>query len=133
MKDKFLDGNFYSVTKSEPLTGENNQFSANILLNPDHPVYKGHFPEMPVAPGVALMGMIQEILEGQLHKSLFLSEASDIKFIRLILPGEQTEFTINYSLKFPGEKMIDANINIKSGDQIFIKIRCKFTVVNFPA
>ncbi|MEP7168628.1 MAG: hypothetical protein ABI855_04605 [Bacteroidota bacterium] len=132
METKFLGGNFYSVTKTEPMNKETNQFSANVLLNPDHPVYKGHFPEMPVAPGVALTGMVQEILEGQMHRPLFLSEASDIKFVRLVLPNDQNEYEVSYTLKFPTETIIDAIVVIRSGDQMFIKMRCKFTDVPFP-
>lgn len=129
MNNKFLEGNFYSITKSESFSEEKNHFTVSVALNPAHPVYKGHFPGMPVAPGVAVIGMIQEILEEQLHKRLFMSEASDIKFMKLILPDDQSEFIITYTLKFDDEKEITANVIIKSGEQIFLKVRCKYTIV----
>jgi 3-hydroxyacyl-[acyl-carrier-protein] dehydratase len=129
MNNKFLEGNFYSVTKTESFNEERNHFTVSVALNPSHPVYKGHFPEMPVAPGVAVVGMIQEILEEQLQKRLFMNEASDIKFMKLILPDDQGEFMITYTLIFDDEKKITANVIIKSGEQIFLKVRCKYTVV----
>ena len=129
MNNKFLEGNFYLITKTESFNKEGNPFTVSVALNPGHPVYKGHFPEMPVAPGVAVVGMIQEILEEQLQKRLFMNEASDIKFMKLILPDDQGEFMITYTLKFDDEKKITANVIIKSGEQIFLKVRCKYTIV----
>ena len=31
----------------------------DVELNPQHPVYKGHFPDMPVAPGVCNIQIIR--------------------------------------------------------------------------
>jgi 3-hydroxyacyl-[acyl-carrier-protein] dehydratase len=133
MKNRFLKENFYTIKDAQLLYREKNQFSINVLLNPGHEVYKGHFPQMPVAPGVCIIGMIQEILEEHLHRQLFLNEASDIKFIKPVLPREQNEFEIYYTLKFPSDPVVEASVIIKSGDEIFIKLKGKFMVLPSPS
>ena len=35
----------------------------HIELNKDHPVYAGHFPGVPIAPGVMLTQTIKELVE----------------------------------------------------------------------
>ena len=57
-----------------------------IALRPDSPVYAGHFPGFPVTPGVALLTIVRELLESRLHKSLTLSSADDVKFLRPLTP-----------------------------------------------
>ena len=51
---------FYTEISSTDLSSEN-KFTAIVELNPEHKIYKGHFPEIPVAPGVTLIQMLQEI------------------------------------------------------------------------
>ena len=42
---------FYTV---ETVAGQDEEYTCVIRLNPEHNVYKGHFPGMPVVPGVCM-------------------------------------------------------------------------------
>jgi len=59
---------------------------AQVVLNTDHPVYKGHFPNQPVAPGVMLMDMCREVAEKAIGKEVRIKSARSIKFVKLIDP-----------------------------------------------
>ncbi|MEO5787861.1 MAG: 3-hydroxyacyl-ACP dehydratase [Gelidibacter sp.] len=98
--------NFYTVLTSESL--EAHSFGATVRINKEHPIFEGHFPNFPVTPGVTMLQIIKELTENQLNQSLFLSSASNVKFISLVDPN------VNAILKF--------NITFQEDDQ-HIKVK----------
>lgn len=77
-----LDG----LYKLDNLTVIETKAIANITINKDHVVFKGHFPNNPVMPGVCMMQIIKEITEKIVDKKLFMQSASNIKFMAIINP-----------------------------------------------
>ena len=75
---------FYTIQKIDEV--ETGKYSALIHLNKDHDVFKGHFPNNPVLPGVCTMQIIKELTETIVQKSLVLSRAINVKFMALINP-----------------------------------------------
>jgi 3-hydroxyacyl-[acyl-carrier-protein] dehydratase len=78
---------------------EENIVKANIKLNAAHPIFKGHFPNQPVLPGVCMMQMVKEVAEYHLNKKIRLQKALDIKFLSFVDPNQnqliQIELKIN--------------------------------------
>lgn len=75
---------------------ETNKFEAQIVLNAKHDIFKGHFPENPVMPGVCMMQIIKEIAEQIIGYNVTLTQSNNIKFMALINP----EVTPNLRLEF---------------------------------
>lgn len=92
MTDTFLLNDFYTIKTLEN-TGEN-KFLAVVTLHEAHPVFKGHFEQMPVVPGVFQTQLIKELLQQGVKKSLMLSKGDNIKFMSMIVPGQNTEISI---------------------------------------
>lgn len=74
---------FYKVNK---LDVADNQATANITINKDHDIFKGHFPGNPVTPGVCMMQIIKELTEQVVNEKLFMKSSSNIKFMAIINP-----------------------------------------------
>lgn len=83
--------NFYAV---ESIESDKDAFSATVTIQKEHPIFKGHFPDFPVTPGVAMLQILKELTEEHLQKDLFLQTASTIKFLAVVNPN------INAILKF---------------------------------
>ena len=80
-----LNGDFYRIeSRLEGLPQGQSGF--NIILNPDHLIFKAHFPGQPVTPGVCILQMIQEVLSEQYGMPLFISKVKNAKFINMISP-----------------------------------------------
>ncbi len=120
--------NFYTETASTFTKEMNNSFNCNIELNPAHLIYKGHFPQIPVAPGVCLVQTIKEILMAKFHEKLILSEGNNIKFLSMINPGETNQFQIDFVVKQVDNKL-DVNASFINNAKIFIKFKGKFKIV----
>jgi len=76
-------GDFFEIIQLEHI---NENYLLHIELNIDHPIFRGHFPQKPVVPGVCQIRMLEEILE-RIYKTPFtLTKANSVKFLKLIEP-----------------------------------------------
>ncbi|MEO6254538.1 MAG: 3-hydroxyacyl-ACP dehydratase [Ferruginibacter sp.] len=95
---------------------------AELVINANHKIFEGHFPNQPVVPGVCMMQMIKEIVEEVIGKKTNLVRAADMKFLAVISPVENN--LIHASIK-----MIDENgtVNIVASffkDEL-VHFKCK--------
>lgn len=76
--------NLYKVISIEQ-AGDNMHMCV-VNLNPEHDIFKGHFPGNPIMPGVCTMQIIKELTEIITTKKLQLVQVSNVKFMALINP-----------------------------------------------
>ena len=60
----------------------------------DEPFFAGHFPAMPVAPGVFMMEALAECARRSLPPGATLASAPLVRFRRRVSPGETLEFRV---------------------------------------
>ena len=115
----------YSVASFEQ---DGETIHATIKLNPGHEVFKGHFPGNPVMPGVCMIQMIKELSEEATGKTLFLSVASNIKFMAIINPEKND--TIHLVLHI---SEVDGQIKVKNTvsfeETLALKLNATFKIV----
>ena len=91
-----LNGDFYSIeSRLEGLPQGQSGF--NVILNPDHLIYKAHFPGQPVTPGVCILQMLQELLSVQYDKQLFIKNIKNAKFISMMSPVTDSRVSVLFS------------------------------------
>ncbi|WP_426669436.1 hypothetical protein ACPPVU_24880 [Mucilaginibacter sp. McL0603] len=77
----------------------------HIKLNPLHPIFKGHFPDNPILPGVCMMQMVKEVLEAYTNKEIKLVLGQDFKFLSIICPEENTMIQMEFKINTENEKI----------------------------
>ncbi len=117
---------FYKI---QEIRSHDSRISASIRLNPDHEVYKGHFPKQPVVPGIIQLQIIKEILEETLGQQLLMNKVSSAKYLRIITPGHSTELQITIQYKKTDESEYKVNALIGSGETVFTKVKAVFKQV----
>lgn len=116
---------FYTIVELDNSDKEN--IKAIIDLNKDHEVYKGHFPNNPVVPGVCLTQLIKEVMENSESKALQLSYAKNIKFMAVVNPEINTRLQIDLKVKYDSEQeLIKVNSVTHFNDQVFYKFQGNF-------
>ena len=65
-----------------------------VRINPEWPIYKAHFPGHPITPGVCIVQMVQELLQGFLNRELCLQKAKNVKYLAIISPEEMSELDV---------------------------------------
>ena len=85
----------YSVLKVRE-----NKDDINYLIDIDfsHPVFKGHFPEKSVLPGVMMCDIVRHLSSDQLGIKVQLILAKNIKFLRMIIPSKDNTYNVKISI-----------------------------------
>ena len=112
---------FFTIHSKEIQEG---QLNFNVALNPNHPVYKGHFPEKPVAPGVMLTQMVKNLLEIEYQRDLKMTEARNIKFMNMMLPEEASDVRVEITVK--EDEKINVSARASIADAVYFKIAASF-------
>ena len=86
---------FYIVNN---LAIADNKVLANITLNKNHDVFKGHFPGNPVTPGVCMMQIITELTEQVVSEKLYMQSSSNIKFSAIINPEVNSDLVLQIDI-----------------------------------
>jgi len=117
-----LMNDFYTVVKQESGEGSIN---ATIRFNKEHAIFKGHFPGLPIVPGVCMVQLTRELVEQVTTQSLQLNSATSIKFLSVINPDANPEVNIQimYLLQ-QHEHVVQATISFES--IIFFKFKGAF-------
>ena len=100
------------------------QSGFNIILNPDHLIYKAHFPGQPVTPGVCILQMLQELLSIQVGKQLFIKNIKNAKFISMMSPVTDARVSVLFSSVTPEDGGIRAQgvlADTDDAERLFLK------------
>lgn len=108
--------------KIENSTLAGNSIQASILLNPQHEIFKGHFPQTPVLPGVCQIQLCTEILNTVLQKKYQIANVLSVKFLSFVNPEENAALEVQLDFS-EGESGISVNASIFKGSVLFLKLK----------
>lgn len=118
---------FYKVISLENTA--DNKYLAVILINEEHDVFKGHFPDNPIMPGVCMMQIIKELTEQISGSSLFMQSLSNVKFMALINPFNTPELWLELDVSITGTDLVKVQNVTYFNDTVALKLSCVFRKV----
>ena len=74
--------------------GADGECKAHIRVPADSPWFDGHFPEAPVLPGIAQLGMVHDLLCRMLNQRLPVTQVSRVRFKQMIRPDQALILTV---------------------------------------
>lgn len=104
------------------------KYDAVIRLNKHHLIFKGHFPDQPVTPGVCMMQIIKELVEQVLERSLFMYKSSNVKFTALINPEVHPDLRLEIDISGSDESDYKVKNVTYFEDTVALKLVCTFKV-----
>lgn len=114
---------FYSIKE---FNFTDNQLKAIIELNPEHDVFKGHFPNNPVTPGVCMLQILKELTEQATNTNLFIKECSNVKFMALINPETNPILAITIDIN-PLEENFKIKASASFNETVALKVNALLT------
>ena len=84
-----LKDDFYTI---KGITEVDGRQVYDLHLNPDHFIFKVHFPGEPVTPGVCLQQMAVELAEESVGRPLALVYVKNVKFLSVVSPLQTPDF-----------------------------------------
>ena len=82
---------WYSILGMETASG---QITLNAEVPADSPWFDGHFPEDPILPGIAQMGMASDAVGMCGKRNLKVSGFGKVRFKRIIRPNQKLEIIV---------------------------------------
>lgn len=119
-----LLNDLYTVISKEKLSEMTTEFV--LRINAAHDIFKGHFPEQPVMPGVCQMQILTEVASDILERELKLKEASNIKFLAMLDPRTCGELTLQVEVKSQTEEAVKIIGKLYTEEHIYLKFRGVF-------
>ncbi|MBP5644149.1 MAG: beta-hydroxyacyl-ACP dehydratase [Bacteroidales bacterium] len=100
-----------------------------LRTNPEHPIYKAHFPGNPITPGVCVIQTAGELLEKKLGRKLYLKTVKNVKFLSVIIPQEGKKIRYNFTNIVEDENECKAQVVVSDDAIIYAKISLIFSYV----
>ena len=119
---RLTDG-FFNI---ESINDTENGFVAELLTNPEHPIYKSHFPGSPITPGVCIIQAAGEMLERKLNRKLYLKTVKNVKFLSVIIPEEGKKIKYSFSNIGEDDNGCKAQVVVSDDANIYAKISLIF-------
>ena len=73
---------------------DSEEITAEIQIPPDSPWFNGHFPEHPVLPGIAQVGMVWDAINHFGNQNMKISHISRVRFKQMIRPNDSLRITV---------------------------------------
>lgn len=98
-----------------------------VALNPEHFIFKAHFPGNPITPGVCQLRIIEELMSQQRGTPLRLSYIKNIKYINIISPLEGPTLQVRLSHIQSSDDGVSLQAVIANDEQTFTKMSIHLT------
>ncbi len=120
-----LKNNLYRIKESN---SEAKSFS--LELRPNCTIYKAHFPEQPITPGVCIIQIASELLAHLFQFEVELLTVSNAKFLAVINPEETPEvrYTFNKVVFDESKSSIKVSVVVGNKETQFTKLSLTYKI-----
>jgi 3-hydroxyacyl-[acyl-carrier-protein] dehydratase len=123
-----LLNNFFKINTME-ISADKISADVQVILNPKHSIYEGHFPGNPIVPGVCMIQMTKEILSEILKQDFLLVKSSAIKLNNLINPMNNQIINFDFKIKYIDEKIVSVRCLIYFENTNFCNFKGEFCII----
>jgi len=110
-----LINDFFEVVSTKQCE---DSYQCQVKFNPEHRIYKAHFPGNPVTPGVCLMQMGEEMLEDKYGKQLQLIIVKTIRFNKIVGPNDTPVYTFTKEVLNQDVLSVDVAVSDEAGESV---------------
>jgi 3-hydroxyacyl-[acyl-carrier-protein] dehydratase len=115
----------YSILNTD---SQESVLQMRIALNANHAIFEGHFPDMPILPGVVQLQIVKELLQTHFNTSLHAKEMKTCKFLKVIDPREVSCLQIDVKW-VETSQVIEAVVTMKDEENTYLKAQISYTIV----
>lgn len=113
-----LKNNLYKTLSFD--SGDN---SFSIELLPENLIYRAHFPEQPITPGVCIIQIASELLSELLSYDVELRSVTNAKFLAVITPENTRNVTYTFKkVVFEEDDTIKVSVIVSDKDIVYTKL-----------
>jgi len=114
----------YSLIKTKSIP--DSEFQYGIKLEAEHAIFRGHFPDQPVLPGVAQIEILGSAIELETKKKADLDNAKSIKFLKVIDPNKVSNLNLKGKIIESSPDHIKVSAVIDTSEGLYFKFKGTF-------
>lgn len=120
-----LKNNLYRITEENK-----NDKSYRLELIPDCMIYRAHFPEQPITPGVCIIQIASELLSELYSLAFELSSVSNAKYLAVINPQDTPELSYTFKkVAFDDENTsVKVSVIVSNDETVFTKLSLVYRI-----
>lgn len=112
------------------VSGEGDRLSGRLRIDDGFIGFKGHFPGMPVLPGVCKIMALAALWQKHTGRAALITEVISAKFITPVLPGQildfdcralpganETELVLKAILTVEGRKVAEVKVRVEAEER----------------
>ena len=119
----YLDNLFLTQSITDAADG----FEVVVRCNPEHPIYKAHFPGNPIAPGACLLQLAGDLMRQKMERPLYLKSSKNIKYLSILVPEEGKEVKLQFSHIVETETDCKTQVVIADEQTVYTKMSLTFS------
>lgn len=100
-----------------------------ISLIRDNVIYRSHFPERAVTPGVCVVQIAGELLEMSTGLKLITEEVINAKFLNIIDPEMTHEICYEFVKIDRQDNMLKTTVVVRDGEKAYSKLSLRYKVI----
>lgn len=104
---------------------EKSDDAVRIRLRPESEIFKAHFPENPITPGVCQVGIVEELARELCGEQLSLREVKTLKYTDILRPSAE-DVEVKFDMLEADGDVVAAKGTVASGGQVFTKFSLIF-------
>ncbi len=112
--------NFNQLFQLQPQRNSDSEFQYGVTINPEHPIFEGHFPERAILPGVSMIELFRRATQLPTGKKLRMKSAKSLKFLKMVEPSQTTQLNLSLTLKNEEEDVI-ARGELSNDEGVYFK------------
>jgi len=121
-----LIDNLFSIIRSEQIE---QKYLFEVELDAKHPIFKGHFPDVPVLPGVTMMQMVKELLVFSTGIKLQIQKMSNMKFLQMINPKNVSDLKVTIEVLENNDETLKIKAQIIDKETTCFKAQGHFLIL----
>lgn len=114
----FIDS-LFTVLDSDVNT-DGGRFS--LRLDAKHPIYRGHFPDNPITPGVCSLEIIMQLIAANYQDLKRPTQVDSIKFLGFVNPLQTPEVGVEFKVSSTGEGIWRVRGMLSAGQKPAVKV-----------
>ena len=123
----------------DEVTGfDTESLTARKLVSPELDVFRGHYPDRPILPGVLICEaafqagalLIARIAELEENQVPVVTRLNNVKFRRVVRPGETLDIEVRLREQIAGAFFLDAVVRVEGQVAVRLDFGCTTTVVD---
>lgn len=109
---------FYSLSNWQASPAE---IKVTVRLDATHPLFKGHFPHLPILPGACMVQLTHQLLDKHLGGASKFLKAGNIKFLIPVNPLQEPELEAHLKMTEQADNTLRVEQVLSKDEKTFFK------------